>query len=322
MAVYKVYYDAYQEARWFTDQIAALNKLPDSNLIPIGSVGDNAEIKRMLRYDKPDIILTKDGKVVLALEKTTEVPTGHNVGQRFARIVCSAEEKIPFVYFFPFEARKHGEYSSVCWVNARLFDAIKNLSKFHRSPILPVDWPVDTNSELIRDGSQDKVVSEVLTELFNNNFSSSTPIIKKLYAEMEKVHSDSLTRHPGYAKLPPTVTIAETKNLVAQLKKQFSQISLPNYFMSREQSLIYVIGMKYVRSDPYTGTQLIYDYAQCRTGSSISSRDMNLVLHMPNIAFSLWSKAAQSTERKDVKLYSIFSDAILFKDRVCTYARK
>ena len=275
MDVYKVYYDAYQEARWFTDRIPALRKLSDSNLVPINTVENNSEIERMLRYDKPDIILVRNNKVVLALEKTTEVPTGHNVGQRFARIVCSAEENIPFVYFFPFVARKHGDYTSACWVNARLFEAIKNLSKFHATPILPIDWPVDKDYELIRDGSQDDFISEVLTELFNNKFSFSTPIIKKAYKIMEDKHREAITRHPDYADLPRTASIIETKDYLGKLSKSMP-VNLPAYFYSRKYSLVYTIGMRYVRSDPYTGTQLIYDYAKCRTGPSKNNRHINL----------------------------------------------
>lgn len=321
MMVYKVYYDAYQEARWFTKQVPLLNDLPDSDLIPLNTVTNNPEIARMLRYDKPDIIVAQDDKVVLAFEKTTEVPTGHNVGQRFARIVCSAEERVPFVYFFPFVARKHGTYTSVCWVNARLFDATRNLSKFHSIPILPVDWPVDTDYELIRDGTQDRFVSKVLTELFNNNFSLSTPIIKEVYKTMEEKYNEAVTRHPSYADLPNTALIVRTGDYISGLKDRIP-INLPDYFSSREKSLIYTIGMRYVRSDPYTGTQLIYDYAKCRKGPSKTDRDVNLVLYMPHITYEMWNKASRSLSRKDVKLFSIFSDAIQFKNGVYNYARK
>lgn len=321
MDIYKVYYDAYQEARWFTDQIPGLRKLPDSNLVPINTLANNPEVERMLRYDKPDIILEKNNKVVLALEKTTEVPTGHNVGQRFARIVCSAEENVPFVYFFPFAARKHGDYTSVCWVNARLFDAVKNLSKFHSIPILLVDWPVDKDYELIRDGSQDQFISDVLTELFNNKFSFSTPIIKKIYNIVKKKQREAIVRHPDYAELPGTATIVETKNYLRKLNKRVS-VNLPSYFASRKESLIYTIGMRYVRSDPYTGTQLIYDYAKCRTGPSKRDRNINLVLYMPYITFQMWNKVARKTSRKDIKLYSVFADAIQFKNGVYNYVRE
>lgn len=321
MEVYKVYYDAYQEARWFTDQIPLLRNLLDSNLIPLTTVVNNPEIGKMLRYDKPDIIVTQNNKVVLAFEKTTEVPTGHNVGQRFARIVCSAEERVPFIYFFPFVARKHGAYSSTCWVNARLFDAIKNLSKFHSTPILLVDWPVDSNYELIRDGSQDCFISKVLTELFDSKFDLSIPIIKEVYRIMEEKYNEAIIRYPSYANLPKTAIIVKTEDYIEKVKNQ-TPINLPDYFSYREKSLVYTIGMRYVRSDPYTGTQLIYDYAKCRKGPLKTDRDVNLVLYMPYITYEMWNKAAQRPNRKDVKIYSIFSDAIQFKNGVYNYERE
>ena len=51
-------------------------------------------IQRLLRYDRPDVILVWDKKPVLVIELTSEVPSGHNVGQRWARLVRSMEEGI------------------------------------------------------------------------------------------------------------------------------------------------------------------------------------------------------------------------------------
>ena len=50
-------------------------------------------IQKLLKYDRPDIILVKEGVPKLVIEKTREVPTGHNVGQRFARLVNAVESK-------------------------------------------------------------------------------------------------------------------------------------------------------------------------------------------------------------------------------------
>ncbi|MFL6318179.1 MAG: hypothetical protein ACJ73C_15780, partial [Nitrososphaeraceae archaeon] len=57
-----------------------------------------------------DIILVEDEVPKLILEKTREVPTGHNVGQRFGRLVNAAEEGVMVIFFLPFIARKHGKY--------------------------------------------------------------------------------------------------------------------------------------------------------------------------------------------------------------------
>jgi hypothetical protein len=75
-----------------------LNNVP---LSPIKPHGQNPHyIERLLRYDRPDIILVEDEIPRLVLEKTREVPTGHNVGQRFGRLVNAAEEGVMVIFFY------------------------------------------------------------------------------------------------------------------------------------------------------------------------------------------------------------------------------
>ena len=45
----------------------------------------------VLSYDRPDIILVDGDTPILVVEETVEVPSGHNVGQRFARIAAAAQ---------------------------------------------------------------------------------------------------------------------------------------------------------------------------------------------------------------------------------------
>src|SRR3989344_8077837 len=137
----KIYCDALQEGEWFKNLSTSFK---NAELLEIESRGKNPKIiEQLIEYDRPDIILVVDGKIKLALEKTEEVPTGHNVGQRFARIVKSAELQVPFIYFCPFVAMKHGKYANKCFINARLFMAIENMSKIHKEPILVMNWIAD-----------------------------------------------------------------------------------------------------------------------------------------------------------------------------------
>ena len=164
----QIYCDALQEGEWFKN---LSNSFRNAGLLEIESRGRNLPfIERLIEYDRPDIILVIDGKVKLALEKTEEVPTGHNVGQRFARIVKSAEIQIPFIYFCPFVAMKHGKYANKCFINARLFTAIENMSKIHKVPILVMNWIADKNYELIRDGKEDAELKLLIDDLLSNDF--------------------------------------------------------------------------------------------------------------------------------------------------------
>lgn len=311
MTKYQIYYDAFQEAKWFQN----LNpEFLNAELVSINKASDK-EVMRLFRYDKPDIILAKDKKAVLALERTTEVPTGHNVGQRFARIVCSAEEKVPFIYFFPFLAMKHGEHASACWVNARLIKAIERLSEIHKVPILAVNWECDEEYELIKDGSQDSFLKEIVASFVKSNFERPT-ILGQVYKMMEEKYHEALQRHPQYSNLPPTAKEVLTEDYLTEISSKLEEVKIKQYIKSRKRSLVYQIGMKYVRSDPYTGTQLIYDYLRAREGPSPRERSMNIILNMPHISVSLWKRAAKSKARKDVRLFTRFADLIVLSNGV------
>jgi len=73
----KIYCDALQEGEWFKNLSTSFK---NAELLEIESRGKNPKIiEQLIEYDRPDIILVVDGKIKLALEKTEEVPTGHNV---------------------------------------------------------------------------------------------------------------------------------------------------------------------------------------------------------------------------------------------------
>ena len=104
----EIYYDSLVEDDWFRNLNKVLN-LANSHKIKLR--GNIPIIENLLTYDKPDIILTKNKKPVLVVEIMKEVPTGHNVFQRAARLARAAENKIPAIYFVPFKAKKHGKFS-------------------------------------------------------------------------------------------------------------------------------------------------------------------------------------------------------------------
>src|SRR2546423_1692293 len=102
----QIYYDSIQEGDWFrglhpTLKSAALLPFPNVRLQPVA-------LKQVLSLDRPDIVLVDQEKPILVLERTREVPSGHNVGQRFARLVAAAQMRVPSVYLGPYAAYKHG----------------------------------------------------------------------------------------------------------------------------------------------------------------------------------------------------------------------
>lgn len=286
-AVFDIYYDSLTEASWFASLHPAFN-LRNNRFHLIERRGNNPElIEKITEYDKPDIILVKDGRPLLVIEITQEVPTGHNVGQRFARLVRAVELGIPTIYFFPFDARKHGEYAGICNLNIRLLKAAKNMLSIHNTPLLCVSWITDADGEIIVDGTENNQIKEILDSYVESGFNKNAPGIQRQLQIMDEEYTRRLNIRPSYATVPPSVQEYKTDRFI----EYFNLNDIPENFCSREKTFVYTMAMtpdKCKRQDPYTGTTFIYDYMMCRNGENVSDKYNNLVLHFPNITKETW----------------------------------
>ena len=320
--MYNIYCDSEQEGYWFKSLIedfakTQIKKIEGRNKNPYF-------IEKYLRYDRPDVILTKNNTPVLVFEKTSEVPTGHNVGQRFGRIANSAEEKAMFIKFFPFDARKHGKYSSLCNLNIRLLDAFFKMMEIHKVPILAMNWPCDKNYELIRDGSEDNELRNLLEELFEKDFDlNKVRSIKSIRRGMKREYNRRLKEFPNYGKPPRSVSIQNTEDIIKRLKTDFkiNDDDLPQIIFRREETLVYTNKMTPQhcrREDPYIGTQFIYDYIWCRNGPKPDNKFRNLFLRSPLITKKRWLEANPFDRNRKSSTWYVTADAIILKDAILT----
>lgn len=309
---YEIWSDNLNEADWFQNLDS---RLMSARIRTIGRRASNPDcIELLIQYDRPDIILTLDERPILVVEKTQEVPTGHNVGQRFARIVRAAELGVPTLYFFPFDARKHGQYSGVCNVNARLLLALKRVSLVHSVPVLPVNWPSDSHGTLVWSGEENDVMAKLVAELLSN-LGAVGPrwVEQQKYAEQE--YEDRTSAFPKYLDLPSSVEIVPTLEMESRFPIRVED--LPPRTLARPSSLIYKMDMspdKCRRQDPYTGMQFIYDYGWLRTGVNPAQRGGNLFLWIPRVSTREWLVAnPEDYSTKSCNWYLI-ADGIILQD--------
>jgi hypothetical protein len=306
--------DSPVEAEWF-------RKL-DSRLLTarsgaIRSRGSNPPIvESLVSYDRPDIILLDGEQPILVIEITREVPTGHNVGQRVARLVRSAEMGVTTMFFLPFEARKHGDYSSICRINARLLSAMRRMSEIHGVPVVPIDWPANKHGALITDGSENIVISDLVSASLDSWPGSSSSAMDRHHLWLRDEESRRINDYPSYGKFPPSVRIVRTDSFLDGLRFSLGEVSL---LERRLESLVYEIGMtpeNCRRQDPYTGMQFVYDYGWLREGPTPADRSKNLILHVPNVDGRTWRHAnPNDPETKSCNWYLI-ADAIVLSDEV------
>lgn len=309
-----VYADSVVECDWFKHLSPALQ---DARERTIKGRGKNpSHVDALVEYDRPDIILTQDGEPVLVLEKSREVPTGHNIGQRLARIVRSAEARVPAVKFFPFDARKHGEHSSVCNLNARLLWAFHKMTEHHGVPVVAVNWPSDGRGELINDGSENSRVERLVGDYLNSGFNPRCEAFQDQLTHMEEEFYHRVERHAPYGRPPPSVEIRNTEELLSEMEEKVEP-DVEEALRQREETVVYEIGMSPAncrREDPYTGTQFLYDYIWCRNGPQVTDKLRNLVLHFPKIPRARWREAnPNDPSRKSCNWY-LTANALFYQD--------
>lgn len=307
---YEVFCDSLQEGMWFK------NLHPDfanANLVVIpGSQREQKRygIDRVLQYDRPDIVLKDNNTVIFVLERTVEVPSGHNVGQRFGRLVAAAKERIPVVYFGPYMAYKHGgDTAGPRYMNLRLFYSLKNVSEYYNTAITTINWPVDAHCEVIKTSVKDIRLKEYMNLFLSyynfNGMDGLTEYIKNSSFQMQQyqeqmVFAQNEIRDPyQYDSPPDSVEIMS----VYQFESEYCRI--PNLSRRIKDVLIYHVGMNYIRSDPYTGMATLYHYLYGRD-------DLIQILHFPNIYYDEWCKLRKTT--KTYRMYKEFCYAILFAD--------
>ncbi len=173
MPDFTILYDEPQEADWFRELHP---DFADAKEVAITAAKKWPSVQRVLAYDRPDIVLLDGDVPILVLEETVEVPSGHNVGQRFARIAAAAEAGVPCIYFGPYVARKHGGVTAgPRYMNVRLFHALDAMERVTHSAITTINWPVDLEHEVRRDLAKDADVREYV-ETFLRLYESSNDL--------------------------------------------------------------------------------------------------------------------------------------------------
>jgi len=307
----EIFYDDLQEGMWFKSLSPFLR---DATLTPITGA-TNTNIESVLAYDRPDIVLTDNDHPILVVERTVEVPSGHNVGQRYARLAAAAQNQIPLVYFGPYAAYKHGgETQGPRYMNLRLFYALDAMARIESVSITTINWPVDDNYEIIQTSSKDTRIKAYLELFFGfyqrggvaqvNSQMPASRFFTEQIQERNNFISTQVKKPEQYDIPPDSVQIGQNSSFPA-----LRGLTLP-----LRESVVYNIGMKYIRSDPYTGTAMLYEYLYA---DGFSRHSKNMVLYFPNISMQMWRDAASSGRtRKDIRLYKAVSDVIIFRDGV------
>jgi hypothetical protein len=176
---------------------------------------------------------------------------------------------------------------------------------------------VDADFEVRRDAAKDKGV-RAYVEMFlaeyrtrgslsiNAAILASDVHLRMLEARREFV-ANAITDPGQYDAPPKSVEILPLTELQVRHPGVLSSYLAPEH----REAVLYNVGMTGIRSDPYTGMAMLYRYLYIAEQPSRA-----LVLWFPRIAVSDWRAAARRASRKDVRLFRIAADAIIFANAV------
>ena len=206
---YTIYCDSEVEAYWFKSLCP--QRLKSAEVRKIARRGENPKIiDQLVSYDRPDIILCDGLEPILVVEKTREVPTGHNVGQRFARLAKAAEMGVPSIYFLPYAAMKHGEHANICQINPRLLLALIRMSELHKTTCCSFNWPASEDGELFDDGTEDDELRIAVTDFLAKGGGRMTDLMRLKLAKMQKEYDERIKKRVSYASPPDSIEYVET----------------------------------------------------------------------------------------------------------------
>ena len=310
MSDFVIYCDDFQEGIWFK----GLNDhFIDVQLEVIPARRNQIErlgLYNVLKYDRPDIILQDHGETIFVLERTVEVPSGHNVGQRYGRLLAAAEARIPAVYFGPYAAYKHGgNTAGPRYMNLRLFYALRRVSEMYNTAVTTINWPVDYHYEVLRTPEKDDRIKQYLQLFFNyydkhgssglTEYISHSTFQEEQYDEQEKFANTEIRNPEQYNSPPDSLEIIPT----SEFNRRYGlSVRFPRRI---DHIILYHVGMTNIRSDPYTGMAALYTNLYSNNNSSV-------ILEFANIESDQWYQ--QNRLSKTYRMFKAFSDGIVFRD--------
>lgn len=301
-------------------------------------------IRKILYLDCADIIVEKDNNPILCIEETKEAGTGHNVTQRFSRIMAALENKVPVIYIQPEGVIvKRSKYG---WdnLNPFLLSVMDRASNLYNMPALfyyfpsdieqyranPADAPHRDKKGIVYDeesiryaGCPDsKNISTinmlaVIDEIINlvekygiADYKSHLMGNRKIQEQRAFMNSEFVLKSNGRnpkAMSPATKTITVPTNYLLNYLSQHenANYSIGELLRQREETVIYQADSTF-RGDPYAGNLSAIDCFMCRTGTTFEDRDCNLVLAFGEIIVDHDSETIKLVSKNHVSINDMF----------------
>ncbi len=305
-------------------------------------------IKQILYLDAPDLIVEFDSEPIFSIEISTEAGSGHNVFQRFPRLVASVENNVPSFYIYP-QAKIVDRQQSTRWdrINPQIFKALDDVMSIYGIPALFYYFPSDyityeqtphlspnylnNNSGLkyetnpIYRGNPDSNDSE-MQDLFSGineiiNYTSRYGVIggrTRLLSNRVIMNRRSFMQQEYAARIGTRIWSPLSATLqipTIYLLNYLSNYETGGYLIGellkgRDETIIYKADSATFRSDPYCGCLSAIDYLKCRQGKTFEERKYNLVSVFGVVTIDHQNQTLQITTQKGSSINNIVNSVI------------
>jgi len=289
-------------------------------------------VQQMLYLDKPDLIVAAGDPLrpIFGVELSAEAPSGHDIFQRFGRIVAAAEQGTPFAYVFPERkwVRRRGTQGRWDEFNPLVVSALVQISRIHGVPALPFLWPANLDEGNPQQGylvcrSQRKCqpppdheqirplweFADLAIGCYLENRPFSDIVFTPFFQARERTQWTWYSSRGGESReWSPLTSCEEIKT--ASLINEVSARSgvrirdLPDILASRPRTIIYSNDSKTFRADPYAGALVAVDYLKCRNGPTTQHRHANLAIHFQNVSIDQVVEKAKGYHTRNCPLKS------------------
>ena len=353
--MYRVWYSTESFADFIIDKTSLSNKeVVKKKLAESDTKAPNDfykipdHIRKILYLDCADIIVEKDNNPIICIEETKEAGTGHDVTQRFSRIMAALENKVPVIYIQPegvIVRRNNRRYG---WdkINPFLFSVMDRATNLYNMPALfyyfpsdiaeyrtnPVNAPnfskkgirYDVNSIRYAGCPDSTDISTInmlaaIDEIINlveqygvvdyKSHLMGNRIIQEQRAFMnEEFVLKSKRRNPRSMSPASKAVTVPTSYLLNYLSQHEDDEYSIGELLRQRENTVIYQADSTFRGDPYAGNLSAIDCFMCRTGSTYEDRDCNLVLAFGEVVVDHESETIRLLSRNHVSINDMFRE--------------
>jgi hypothetical protein len=264
--------------------------------------------------DRHDVIIADDNEPILTIEQTNTVPSGHNLPQRFAKLIRSAEMGVPSIFYFQEFSRHSYSDKTLRFLNPRVLLAQFRMEILFDTTCLAAIWPTDPRTSSYRTDSMAhaelaKLVDAIIKAHQTGQALKDVALVQKCRNNMIRMinhYGAQYTRSNEWQEFfpsgylwardytarpidpPDSCRLVDTKpyleKMWGKIEGRMRRNRKTEFLLSRPKSVVFAATTTKSGTGPehpYPGHLAMLDILYARRGPTIGERFFNLICELP-----------------------------------------